>query len=87
MADINIEKIALLARIKLDPKEKEKLQKEFEDILDYIKSLNSTLNQITIGNLLGRIQFMEYELNEKKLEMLFWFPSVMENLGMNEIKS
>lgn len=35
----DIEKLALLARIKLTPKEKEKLQKEFEAILDYISKL------------------------------------------------
>ncbi|MFH0936667.1 MAG: Asp-tRNA(Asn)/Glu-tRNA(Gln) amidotransferase subunit GatC [Candidatus Daviesbacteria bacterium] len=36
---IDIEKLALLARIKLTPQEKEKLQKEFEAILDYISQL------------------------------------------------
>jgi len=40
MADkIDVEKLALLARIKLDSKEKETLQKEFEAILDYISKL------------------------------------------------
>lgn len=37
---IDIDKIALLARIKLNPNEKEKLQKEFEAILGYISKLN-----------------------------------------------
>lgn len=36
---INVEKLALLARIKLTPTEKEKLQKEFEDILNYVSQL------------------------------------------------
>ncbi|MBU2109435.1 Asp-tRNA(Asn)/Glu-tRNA(Gln) amidotransferase subunit GatC [Patescibacteria group bacterium] len=39
MVKIDIEKLALLARIKLTPKEKERLQKEFEDILNYISKL------------------------------------------------
>jgi aspartyl/glutamyl-tRNA(Asn/Gln) amidotransferase C subunit len=39
MAEINIEKLALLARIKLGTKEKEKLQKEFEAILGYVSKL------------------------------------------------
>ncbi len=39
MAKIDIEKLALLARIKLAPKEKEKLQKEFEEILNYVSKL------------------------------------------------
>lgn len=34
-----LEKLALLARIKLAPKEKEKLQKEFEAILNYVSKL------------------------------------------------
>lgn len=36
---IDIEKLALLARIKLTPAEKEKLQKEFKKILDYVSQL------------------------------------------------
>ena len=36
---LDIEKLALLARIKLASKEKEKLQKEFEAILDYVSKL------------------------------------------------
>lgn len=40
--EVDIEKLALLARIKLTPKEKNKLQKEFEDILDYISKLKET---------------------------------------------
>lgn len=36
---VDIEKLALLARIKLAPKEKEKLQKEFEAILGYVSKL------------------------------------------------
>jgi len=36
---VDIEKLALLARIKLTPLEKEKLQKEFKKILDYISEL------------------------------------------------
>jgi len=36
---VDIEKLALLARIKLTPTEKEKLQKEFEDILSYVSQL------------------------------------------------
>jgi aspartyl-tRNA(Asn)/glutamyl-tRNA(Gln) amidotransferase subunit C len=39
MVKIDIEKLALLARIKLAPKEKEKLQKEFEEILNYVSKL------------------------------------------------
>lgn len=39
MVKFDIEKLALLARIKLAPKEKEKLQKEFEDILSYVSKL------------------------------------------------
>lgn len=38
-AKIDIEKLALLARIKLTEKEKEKLQKEFGAILDYVSQL------------------------------------------------
>lgn len=37
--EVNVEKLALLARIKLIPKEKEKLQKEFGAILDYVSKL------------------------------------------------
>ncbi|NOY35925.1 MAG: Asp-tRNA(Asn)/Glu-tRNA(Gln) amidotransferase subunit GatC [bacterium] len=36
---VDIEKLALLARIKLESEEKEKLQKEFGEILDYISEL------------------------------------------------
>jgi len=36
---VDIEKLALLARIKLGSDEKEKLQKEFEDVLSYISKL------------------------------------------------
>ncbi len=36
---VDIEKLALLARIKLTSLEKEKLQKEFEKILDYVSQL------------------------------------------------
>ncbi len=36
---VDIEKLALLARIKLAPEEKNKLQKEFEGILGYISKL------------------------------------------------
>ena len=36
---IDIEKLALLARIRLTPAEKEKLEKEFKGILDYISQL------------------------------------------------
>lgn len=35
----DIEKLALLARIKLTSTEKEKLQKEFGDILEYVSQL------------------------------------------------
>ena len=38
---IDIEKLAFLARIKLDEEEKQKLQKEFGDILDYVSQLQS----------------------------------------------
>ncbi len=36
---VDIEKLALLARIKLGSDEKEKLQTEFEDVLNYISKL------------------------------------------------
>lgn len=36
---IDIEKLALLARIKLSTNEKENFQKEFEEILDYVSRL------------------------------------------------
>jgi len=36
---VDIEKLALLARIKLESGEKEKLQKEFGAILDYVSEL------------------------------------------------
>jgi aspartyl-tRNA(Asn)/glutamyl-tRNA(Gln) amidotransferase subunit C len=36
---VDIDKLALLARIKLTEKEKEKFQKEFEAILDYVSQL------------------------------------------------
>lgn len=36
---VDIERLALLARVKLKSQEKSKLQKEFEDILDYISKL------------------------------------------------
>jgi len=36
---VDIEKLALLARIKLSEKEKEKFQKEFGAILDYVSEL------------------------------------------------
>jgi aspartyl-tRNA(Asn)/glutamyl-tRNA(Gln) amidotransferase subunit C len=38
---LDIERLALLARIRLTPTEKEKLQKEFGDILDYIAQLKN----------------------------------------------
>jgi aspartyl-tRNA(Asn)/glutamyl-tRNA(Gln) amidotransferase subunit C len=44
---VDIEKLAFLARIKLTPLEKEKLQKEFKKILDYI----SKLKKIDIRNI------------------------------------
>lgn len=37
--EVDIERLALLSRIKLNAKEKEKLQKEFGAILDYISQL------------------------------------------------
>ncbi|MEK7575965.1 MAG: Asp-tRNA(Asn)/Glu-tRNA(Gln) amidotransferase subunit GatC [Patescibacteria group bacterium] len=40
--EIDIDKLALLARIKLDSKEKKSLQKEFEDILNYVSKLKET---------------------------------------------
>ena len=36
---VDMEKLALLARIKLKPQQKLKLQKEFEDILHYVSKL------------------------------------------------
>lgn len=36
---IDIEKLALLVRIRLTPAEKEKLEKEFKGILDYVSQL------------------------------------------------
>lgn len=36
---VDIDKLALLARIKLSEKEKEKLQKEFGEILKYVSKL------------------------------------------------
>lgn len=36
---VDVEKLAKMARIKLDPQEKEKFQKEFETILEYISVL------------------------------------------------
>lgn len=36
---VNVEKLAKMARIKLDPQEKEKFQKEFEVVLEYISVL------------------------------------------------
>lgn len=36
---MNVEKLALLARIKLTPTEKERLEKEFKKILDYVSHL------------------------------------------------
>lgn len=36
---VDIDKLALLARIKLTEKEKEKFQKEFRAILDYVSQL------------------------------------------------
>ena len=36
---LDVEKLALLARIKLSPQEKEKIQKEFKKILDYFSKL------------------------------------------------
>lgn len=36
---VDIDKLALLARIKLSEKEKEKLQKEFGEILEYVSKL------------------------------------------------
>jgi len=38
---IDIEKLALLARIKLVPDEKERIQNEFEEILGYISKLQN----------------------------------------------
>jgi len=44
---IDIEKLALLARIKLTSTEKEKLKKEFKEILDYV----SRLKKVDIRNI------------------------------------
>jgi len=44
---VDIERLALLARIKLDSKEKAKFQKEFEAILNYI----SKLEEVDVGKL------------------------------------
>lgn len=41
----NVERLALLARIKLTSQEKEKLQKEFEAVLNYV----SILKKIDVG--------------------------------------
>ena len=43
---MDVEKLALLARIKLDSQEKDKLQKEFEGILDYV----SKLKEMNVGD-------------------------------------
>jgi aspartyl-tRNA(Asn)/glutamyl-tRNA(Gln) amidotransferase subunit C len=37
--EFDVEKLALLTRIKFNSKEKEKFQKEFESILDYVSKL------------------------------------------------
>jgi len=39
VGEIDIERLALLARIKLDSKEKDRLQNEFEGILNYVSEL------------------------------------------------
>lgn len=44
---VDIEKLALLARIKLDSKEKDKLQREFEGILSYV----SELKKVNVGGI------------------------------------
>ena len=49
---IDIEKLAFLARIKLDEEEKQKLQKEFGDILDYVSQLKSA--EIVEGEILPK---------------------------------
>lgn len=41
----DIEKLALLARIKLNPQEKMKFQKEFEEILGYVSKLKEVNDQ------------------------------------------
>lgn len=53
---MEIEKLAELARISLSSEEKEKLQKEFEAILEYI----SVLKEADIGNLDGN--FLKAEI-------------------------
>lgn len=48
---IDVEKVAKLARIELGAEEKEKLQKEFEGILDYVDKLSQAdLSKLEAGN-------------------------------------
>lgn len=56
MMKADIEKLALLARIKLTSKEKEKLQKEFGAILEYVSKLKevdvSGINEAEAGKIM-----------------------------------
>jgi aspartyl-tRNA(Asn)/glutamyl-tRNA(Gln) amidotransferase subunit C len=47
---VDVEKLALLARIKLTPQEKEKPEKDFKNILDYV----SRLKKVDVRNISDR---------------------------------
>ncbi len=64
----DIERLALLARIRLTPSEKERLQKEFGSILDYISQLKTAdvrgVEGITGGSDLENVIREDKDANE-----------------------
>lgn len=61
---IDIEKLALLARIKLTPTEEKKISGEFKDILDYISQLKKIDMRIADGNGASRTTELENVMRE-----------------------
>jgi aspartyl/glutamyl-tRNA(Asn/Gln) amidotransferase C subunit len=65
---VDIENLAALARIKLTPKFKEELEKEFKEILDYFSKLNEidvrNVRNEEIGNIIGLSNIMREDESE-----------------------
>lgn len=71
MSDFNVEKFARLARIKLSPKESEKIGEDLQGILDHFKELETVdtkaVEPMTGGTSLTNV-FRDDEINKDKLE-------------------
>lgn len=63
---IDIEKLALLARIELNPREKSELQKEFDGILGYISKLKEVDTNGVSDEEAGKTAELENVMREDK---------------------